>query len=143
MAKNEKLNNFISGIIVFTDKLVNLYIYYVGIACLMSWIPNINPEYPLFHAIFKFAGFFLLPSIGGFIFAPLLIMTACVLISQGLGKLYLKLNKDKKPEIIILTPEEFMQKITSSEAEQKDDIEKTEKSGNPENNDEENKNDSV
>lgn len=109
----------------------------------MSWIPNINPDYPLFHAIFKFAGFFLLPAIGGFIFAPLLIMTACVLISQGLGKLYLKLNKDKKPEIIILTPEEFMQKITSSEAEQKDDIEKTEKSGNPENNDEENKNDSV
>ena len=30
-----------------------LYMYYVLGACMLSWVPNINPDYPLFNFIFK------------------------------------------------------------------------------------------
>ena len=97
--------------ILILDRLVNLYMYYVGLACLLSWVPNINPDYPLFHYIFLSTGFYLLPPLGGFIFAPLFIMVLCALISAGLGKLYEKLSKGKEPRIVILSPEEFFAKI--------------------------------
>lgn len=101
-----------SRLILILDRLINLYMYYVGIACLLSWIPNINPNYPLFHFIFLSTGFYILPSFLGFIFAPLLIMVLCALISAGLRKLYIKLNKDNKQQILILSPEEFFEKMT-------------------------------
>lgn len=97
--------------ILFLSKIVTLYMYYVGFACLLSWVPNINPDYPLFHFVFMSTGFYLIPPFFGFIFAPLIIMVICVLISQGLDKLYLKLMKDKSPEIVVYTPEEFFQKL--------------------------------
>jgi len=56
-------------------------------------------------------GFYILPPFWGFVFVPLLIMVLCALISSGLRKLYIKLNKDKKPQIVILSPEEFFAKM--------------------------------
>lgn len=100
-----------SRFILIFDRVVNLYMYYVGLACLLSWVPNINPDYPLFHFIFLSTGFYILPPVLGFIFAPLFIMVLCALISAGLGKLYAKLNKDKVPHIMILSPEEFFEKM--------------------------------
>ncbi len=97
--------------ILILDRIVNLYMYYVGIACLLSWVPNINPDYPFFHFIFLTSGFYILPPFLGFLFAPILIMTLCALISAGLNKLFLKLNKNKKPQIIVLSPEEFFAKM--------------------------------
>ena len=97
--------------ILILDRLVNLYMYYVGMACLLSWVPNINPDYPLFHFIFLSTGFYILPPVLGFLFAPLFIMVLCALVSAGLGKLYLKLNKDKEPKILVLSPEEFFEKM--------------------------------
>lgn len=97
--------------ILVIDRLVNLYMYYVAMACLLSWVPNINPDYPLFHFIFKSTGFFILKPFLGFIFTPLLLMVLCSLVSMGLQKLYEKLNKDKNKDILILSPEEFFSKM--------------------------------
>lgn len=105
-----------SKFILILDRVVNLYIYYVGLACLLSWVPNINPDYPLFHFIFLSTGFYILPPFLGFIFAPLFIMVLCALISVGLGKLYIKLNKDKVPHIMIMSPDEFFAKMEQEKA---------------------------
>lgn len=131
MLMNEHLNEFLSKLIIFLNRIVNLYMYYVAVACVLSWIPRINPEYPLFHVIFVSTGFYLLPPFGGFIFAPLIIMTVCVLISQGLGRLYFNLNKDKKPEVIVMTPEEFFRSIEQGRLKLQN--EETVKDKNPDN----------
>lgn len=112
--------------ILIIDRLVNLYMYYVGLACLLSWVPNINPDYPLFHFIFMSSGFYLLPPFMGFLFAPVLIMVLCALSSAGLGKLYDKLNKEKEPRIIIMSPEEFIQKIEQEKLKKEQTIDKDE-----------------
>ena len=70
----------------------------------------------------------MLPRFFGFVFAPLLVMTVCVLVSQWLVKLYLKLTKDKRPEIIVMTPEEFFKKFEQENS--KKDEEKTDKEDN-------------
>ena len=50
-------------------------------ACFLSLVPNINPDYPLFNFIFKAAGFYIIPTIYGFIISPVLIMISLALIS--------------------------------------------------------------
>lgn len=112
------------------SRVINLYMYYVGFACLLSWVPNINPDYPLFHFIFVTTGFYLIPPIFGFVLSPLLIMTVCVLASQWLVKLYLHLTKDKRPEIIIMSPDEFFKKF-----EQQNQIKKEDNTDKEDNND--------
>ena len=42
-----------ANFIKFLYRLVMLYMYYVLGACMLSWVPNINPDYPLFNFIFK------------------------------------------------------------------------------------------
>ncbi len=94
--------------ILFLDRLVNLYLYYVVMACFLSFVPNINYDYPLFHFIFLSAGFYLIPPVFGFIIAPMLILTVCVLISTGLRKIYTKYYlKDVEPSIIVLNKDQF------------------------------------
>lgn len=127
-----KKSYFIADFILFLSRVINLYMYYVGFACLLSWVPNINPDYPLFHFIFVSTGFYLLPQIFGFVFAPLLVMTVCVLISQWLIKLYLKLTKDKRPEIIIMSPEDFFKKLEQENLKKNE--EKTDKEDNNDSN---------
>lgn len=107
--------------ILFLDRLITLYLYYLVGACLLSWVPNINYNYPLFHYIFKFAGFYLLPPVMGFIFAPAIIMTLCVLLSMGLEKIYQKYYASKEPKVIILTPDELAKKLKQTKEKQEED----------------------
>lgn len=98
--------------ILFTDRLINLYLYYVVMACFLSLVPNINPDYPLFHYIFKIAGFYLIPPILGFLISPLFVMASIVLISRGLRMLYLKFFfKKDASQIVFITKDEFEKKL--------------------------------
>jgi len=113
-----------ANFIIFLDRLVNLYLYFVIGACLLSWVPNINPDYPLFNYIFKAAGFYILPPVMGISFAPALVMVVAALVSIGLRKVYLKYYADKEPKIVVLTQEEFLEKLKEKEnrkEEKKDD----------------------
>ncbi len=101
--------------ILFLDRLINLYLYFVVMACFMSLVPNLNPNYPLFHCIFKFAGFYLIPPIAGINISPMPQMMALVLISMGLRKLYAKYFAKKEPRIVILSQEEFEKKFINKE----------------------------
>ena len=98
--------------ILFLDRVINLYLYYVVMACFLSLVPNINPDYPLFHYIFKCAGFYLIPPILGFVISPLFIMVTVVLISRTLKTLYIKyfLKKDAS-QIVFITKDEFEKKL--------------------------------
>ena len=101
--------------IKFLDRLINFYLYYVVMACFLTLIPYINPNYPLFNFIFKSAGFYIIPPIFGISFSPALVLTVLVLCSIGLNKIYDKFYAPKEPKIIVLTPEEFMKKVASGE----------------------------
>ena len=101
--------------IIFLDRLIYLYLCFVMGACLMSWIPNINPDYPLFHFIFLAAGFNLVPPIFGIGLGPALVMAVCAFISFGLGKIYQKFFADKDQKIVVVTPDELIQKLKEQE----------------------------
>ena len=91
--------------------------YFILGACLLSWIPNINPDYPLFYYIFKFSGAYILPPVIGFAFGPALLMVICALISMGLKKIYIKFYAEKEPKVIVLTPEELVEKLNKQKEE--------------------------
>jgi uncharacterized protein YggT (Ycf19 family) len=93
--------------IIFLDRVVNLYLYYVVMACFLSLVPNINFDYPLFDFIFKSAGFYIIPPIFGVSFSVMFVMMALVLVSVGLKKIYLKYYAKDEPQIVILSKEEF------------------------------------
>ena len=97
--------------IIFLDRLVNYYLYFVVMACFLSWIPNINPNYPLFDFIFKAAGFYLFPPFLGIIYSPAIIMVILALITTGLHKIYDKYYAKNEPPILVMSPEEFIKKI--------------------------------
>jgi len=97
--------------IIFLDRLINYYLYFVVMACFLSLVPNINPDYPLFNFIFKAAGFYLIPSFWGIIFSPAVVMICLALISAGLHKIYYKYYAKDEPQIIVMSPEEFMKKV--------------------------------
>ncbi|MDE6138879.1 MAG: YggT family protein [Candidatus Gastranaerophilales bacterium] len=108
--------------ILFLDRLVILYMYFILGACMLSWVPNINPNYPLFYYIFKLAGCYIIPPIMGLGLGPALIMVVCALISMGLRKIYDKFYADKESKIVVLTPEELMEKLKKQkEGNKKDD----------------------
>lgn len=111
-----------ANFILFLDRLVNLYLYFLLGACLLSWVPNLNHNYPLFNYIFKFAGFYILPPFMGFVFTPVILMTVCVLISMGLEKIYNKYYANKEPKVIVLTPEELINKIKEQKEDNDDSI---------------------
>ena len=94
-------------LIIFLNKLLNLYLYFIIGACILSWIPNINPDYPLFNFIFTAAGFYIIPPFMGMSLSPALVMMICALIMMGLKKIYDKFYAKQKPEIIIITKEQF------------------------------------
>jgi len=79
------------GLFLFLDRVIHLYLYYVVMACFLALVPSINPDYPLFHYIFKFAGFYLFPPVFGISFSPMILMITLVLLSMGLRKIYVKL----------------------------------------------------
>lgn len=118
----DKFKKQLKRLIIFTDRLVNLYLYFIICACFLSLVPNINPNYPLFSYIFKCAGFYLIPPVFGFSFSPMLIMITLVLISLGLHKLY---NKYFRPEesVYIIPAEEFLETIKNQELEINKDLE--------------------
>ncbi len=97
--------------ILFLDRLINLYLYYVVMACFLALVPNINMDYPLFHYIFKFAGFYIIPQFFGIFISPMVVMISLVLISMGLRKLYVKFYAPKEPKIVFLTKDEFIKKF--------------------------------
>ena len=43
--------------------IINIYIYYVVICCFLTWIPNLNMDYPTFKIMFWLAGFNILANI--------------------------------------------------------------------------------
>ena len=110
-----KLKKF-GGFIIFVNNAVCLYLYFIVGACLLSLVPNINPNYPLFHYIFKIAGFYLIPPVLGFSFSPMLIMITLVLISMGLQKIYVKYFQEEQ-EVYIIPAEEIFQQINNEELE--------------------------
>jgi uncharacterized protein YggT (Ycf19 family) len=116
MAKS-KLGN----LILFLDRVVNLYLYYVVLACFIILIPNINPNYPLFHTMFTFAGFYLIPPIFGISFSPMAMLILPTLISMGLRKIYLKYFAKDEPKIVVLTKEEFEKSFPELKKEEKND----------------------
>ena len=95
------------NIIIFIDKLLKLYLYYIIGACILSWVPNINPDYPLFNFIFTSAGFYIILPFLGLSISPAVVMLACALIIMGLQKIYDKFYAKNKPEIIILSKDDF------------------------------------
>ena len=92
-----------ANFILFLNRLINLYLYFIVGACVLSWVPNINPNYPLFHYIFNLA----------------LVMVVCAIIIAGLEKIYSKYYADKEPKIIVVSPEEFLAKLTQQKEEVK------------------------
>lgn len=100
-----------ANFIIFLDRVVNLYLYFVIGACLLSWVPNINPDYPLFDFIFNSAGFYIIPPIMGISFSPALLMVVLALISMGLRHIYLKYYAVKEPKVIVLTKDELLAKL--------------------------------
>ncbi|MCM1339365.1 MAG: hypothetical protein NC191_06815 [Muribaculaceae bacterium] len=107
--------------ILFLDRLINLCLCLMVIACLLSLVPNINPDYPLFHYIFTYTGFYLIPPVFGFLISPMLIMMTLVMTSIGLRKIYLKHYASKERKIVFMTKEEFMKKFTNNNEDKKDD----------------------
>lgn len=91
--------------IIFLYRLANLYLYFVLCACVLSWIPNVNPDYPLFHFIFKFAGFYLIPPVLGLLISPAVILIVTSLVIMGLSKIY---NKFFEPQLFYMSSEQFL-----------------------------------
>ncbi len=106
-------------LIIFLDKLFNLYLYYIIGACILSWVPNINPDFPLFHFIFVSAGFYIIPPFMGISFSPAFVMMICALIIMGLRKIYEKFYAKDRKEIIIITKED-LDKIKQQKDKEKD-----------------------
>lgn len=101
--------------LIYLIRIINLYLYFVVGACFLSLVPNINPNYPLFHYIFKFAGFYLIPPMFGVSFSPMAILICTTLISMGLVKIYDKYYASKEPQVIVLSPEEFIKQVAKHE----------------------------
>ena len=98
-------------VILFLGRLINLYLYFIIGACVLSWIPNVNPEYPLFKMIFKAAGAGVIPPFMGFDIGPAVVMIILALIWTGLEKIYKKYYAPKEPEVIIISKEELIEKL--------------------------------
>ena len=100
-----------ANFIKFLYRLVMLYMYYVLGACMLSWVPNINPDYPLFNFIFKSSGVYLIPPILGLSIWPAVLMTLCGLVLVGLDKIYAKYFAKNELKILVMSPEEFFDKM--------------------------------
>ena len=112
----EKLKKILRKLVIFADRLVNLYLYFIIGACILSLVPNINPNYPLFHYIFKFAGFYLIPPLLGFSFSPMVLMITLVMISIGLHKLYHKYFY-VEPQVYVMSAQDFFDKVNKQDKE--------------------------
>lgn len=110
-----------ANFIIFLDRLINMYIYFILCACLLSIVPNINPDYPLFHFIFKFAGFYIIPSFAGITISPALVLCVAALISMGLRKIYIKYYSNNDPQIIVISKDEFLKNFKDEKREEKKD----------------------
>lgn len=99
----------------FLYRLVNYYLYFVVMACFLALVPNINPNYPLFHDIFLIAGFYIIPPVFGFIISPMLVMIISALIMMGLSKIYEKYYAPKEPKVLVMTPEQFIEQVKKNE----------------------------
>lgn len=109
-----------ANFIKFLYRLVMLYMYYVLGACMLSWVPNINPDYPLFSFIFKSAGFYLIPPILGLSISPAIVMLVCGFVLLGLDKIYAKYFAPKEPKIVVMSPEEFFEKMKEQQNKEED-----------------------
>mgnify|MGYP006916028600 CR=1 FL=1 len=119
-------------LIIFLYRVVNYYLYFIVMACFLAIVPNINPNYPLFHRIFQLAGFYIIPDIFGFIISPMILMTVLALIMIGLGKIYDKYYASKEPQVIVMSPEDFMKKMIKLQTSDNDDIQQNTKDDNSE-----------
>lgn len=98
-------------LIIFLYRLANYYLYFIVMACFLAIVPNINPNYPLFHRIFQLAGFYIVPEVFGFIVSPMILMSILALIMAGLAKIYNKYYASNEPQVIVMSPEDFMKKM--------------------------------
>lgn len=112
--------------IIILDRIIYLYLCFLMCTCLLSWVPNINPDYPLFDFMFHASGFYLLPPLMGIGLGPALVMLLCAALSFGLGKIYEKFFDKKDTKIVVVTPEEFIEKLNQ----QKDEFIKKEQEEN-------------
>ena len=84
--------------------------FLLGVA-ILSWIPNINPDYPLFHMLFKFSGFYLLPPFMGLALAPALLMVVGAFLIMMLEKIYDRFYKPEKQQVYFMSSEEFTRRL--------------------------------
>ena len=78
------MKKFISGIC----SLIDIYIYFVVICCFLTWIPNLNWNFPALKIMFWLAGFQLFSDIPILnMFVPLLMILVLISIRKVLYKL--------------------------------------------------------
>lgn len=128
-----------ANLIIFVDRLLYLYMYFIIFGCLLSWVPNLNPDYPLFHMIFVATGAYILPPIFGMLLGPCVVMLVLAASSYGLRKIYNKYYAEKERNILIITPEDLMKKLEMDAAKDKEKEQSEEEV--PSNEDKENEND--
>ncbi|MBD5401576.1 hypothetical protein HDR58_02075 [bacterium] len=111
-----------ANLILFLDRLITLYLYFVVGSCFLALVPNINPDYPMFHYIFKFAGFYLIPTVLGVSISPALVMLVAALISMGLNKVYMKyFSKDKESRVLVISQDELLEKLNKEKRKDSED----------------------
>ena len=68
--------------------LIDLYIYFVVICCFMTWIPNLNVNFPAIKIMFWLAGFNILSNIPFInMFVPLIMVLLLISLRKFLYKL--------------------------------------------------------
>ena len=124
--------------IIFLDRVINLYILFVVMACFLALIPNINPMFPLFHYIFILAGFYIIPTVFGISFAPVIMLCTCTLISIGLRKIYDKYYNPKNQEVYYISAEQFAKQLfefNKQNSSEEDELKKEEENSDDKSND--------
>jgi len=77
------MKKFISGIC----NLIDIYIYFVVICCFLTWVPNLNWNFPALKIMFWLAGFHLFANIPVInMFVPLLMILVLISVRKLLYK---------------------------------------------------------
>lgn len=68
--------------------LIDIYIYFVVICCFMTWIPNLNWDFPAIQIMFWLAGFNILPNVPVLSsFVPLILILVLISLRKFLYKI--------------------------------------------------------
>ena len=89
----------------FLCQFIDIYIYYVVICCFLTWIPNLNWDFPAIKVLFWIAGFNILSNIPILsMFVPLIMICLLIALRRFLYRLigeedkFFGMNTDYKKE---------------------------------------------